>query len=319
MITPFNRINLQKSPECWGKLSLKKQAGIREQEAFQMFFNHLALVALGRYDIDNVPDTCDINVIKQSLILGQCAFVKSEGKILSIMGYPGSDPSLYGYMKHGCAFGYDGTDFPLDLYIPGMPDYVPQGDGYEACLVYENFNGCPFFNVIFELANECADTWLKMGVARRNAAVPFVTAGDETSVSSIRQSLDQLYANQDAVVLNFGFSMAKGNIFPIQDAMKGISAFEEHLHYLLNFFYTLCGIPSNPVERKKERVNSSEIESSGLISAFSIDSTMEALEYYFGEVNRVFGTKMKPVRKVDQYADMEGLGAETGSGNVRDA
>lgn len=289
--------------------SYKKMAEIRNNESYFMWLNYLAEKALSRYDIENVPDTCDEKIIKLSLLWNcSCGFIETETGLKSLPAFPGPGLTEYGYSKDGFAYARDGTVYNLKLYVPKIPDYIPEiGPGeYRAAIVYEDYYRVPFAERVLEMAAAVSDTWRKLEVARKNAATPYVVATDENSVPSVRRSLDKRDNNEEAVVLNFGFSVDKGNYFPIQDAMKGIDAFESHMEFLLNKFDTWCGISNNPVVRKKERVNSSEIEASADSAVANMDERMEALEEYFDHVNSVFGTDMKPIRR--EAADNAGEG-----------
>lgn len=316
---------------CLGRLPLdkcdmsyKRAAQMRNNDAYLFWFNYLTQRALSsRYELAGLPEHCDQRLALQSLLWGcRLALIVTPVGIKAFMGSNGSGITETGYTTDGMAYTCNGGVLPLKLYVPGEPDYVPEvAEGeYAACMIYENFEMVPFACTIMEFASQLADTWVKMGVARRNSAVPFVVATDEQGVPSVKRSMEQRDRNQDVIVLDFGFDVTKGQYFPIQDAMKGMSAFEAHMEYLLNKFDVLCGIPNNPVVRKKERVNSSEIEASETSAMAGIEDTIESLTYYLDAANAALGTNIKVKRRGYSNGDVRDMGEAARPGDsVRDS
>lgn len=316
---------------CIGRLPLdkcetsyKKAAEIRHYETYQFWFNYLAQRALSaRYALGDLPDHCDERISMYALLWAcRLALVETPVGVKAFMGANGSDITETGYTTNGMAYTSNGEVLNLKLYVPGEPDYVPEigPEEYRACMIYENFGMVPFAYTVMEFAAQLADTWEKMGVARQNSAVPYIIGTDENGLSSVKQSLNQRDNNQSVIVVNFGFDVTRGNFFPIQEAMKGLGVFESHMEYLLNKFDILCGIPNNPVVRKKERVNSSEIEASDASAAAGIEDTMKALNYYISWANKALGTNIKVKRREYNAGDIRGMGEDAGScDTVRDS
>lgn len=316
----FNRIDCNMGGNA---KSYKQLANIRNHQSYMFWLNQLAEIALSRYDIEGLPETCDKRIVKLSLLWGcTCGFIETETGIKSLAAHPGPYITEYGYSLDGNAYARNGEIYPLKLFVPGVPDYFPEpGPGeYKAVIVYENFYGVPFSEKLLEMTAVISDTWRKLETARKNAAAPYVLGSDESGVNSVKRSLQKRDNNEEAIVVDFGFNIAKGGYFPIQDAMKGLDAFETHLQNRLNQYYALCGIDSNPVIKKKERVNSSEIDVNEDSTAANIDETMEALEYYFEFANKCLGTNMRPVRrKVKQDDAVQGLDTDAAGNDLGDS
>lgn len=316
--TCIGRLPLDKS-----ELSYKQAAKLRAHETTRFWFNYLCKRALSsRYEIIGLPEHCDTRLSLSALLwANRLALIETPVGFKAFMGANGSTVTEAGYTTDGYAYTCNGDVLPLKLYVPGEPEYVPDvaAGEYRACMIYESFGAEPFSLTVMEFAQQLADTWQKMEVARKNSATPYVIATDENGLSSVKATLNQRDNNQEVIVLNFGFDVTKGNLFPIQDAMKGLGVFEAHMEYLLNKFDTLCGIPNNPVVRKKERVNSAEIEASDAAALADIEDTIESLNYYFGFANQMMGTSITVKRREYNAGDVRRMGEDTGPGDpVRD-
>lgn len=265
------------------------------------FFVQLFNIAYDRYHFKNLDDTIDERVLKLSLLYyaSVCFFDRIGGNIMALPGGAGTNGvTVYGDFTHCYVYGRNGYNEEIPLYVRGADELPLLAEAYvginfekpRGVWFRENPQKFPFIEEIIKYADALTDTWEKLEVARRNAAVPFVIVTDEQGAINVRNNLKTRDANEAALIISSGiYDPTRVVVQPIQTSGEAIKYFTDLMGWYLQQYYALCGINCDMNPDKMAQQTDDEIN----VNNQSIDSTANGLIEYIKagleEVNKHFG------------------------------
>lgn len=298
--------------------SFKKIARLRNKRGERMWFTVLLREALRRYRLEGVPDTMSERVILLSWLFNcSVCFFKLDGQPVALPVLPSYLPNMLGDYKSGFVHGRDGFYAEIRLrqrgqdklaalaadYGLSLPDYTHTIDYMggkhevgEGIIVWENKDRVPFIEIVLSYAYELADTWSKIGVARRNAAVPYIVVTEQSLLQSVKKAFQNRDNNEEVLVLDSGvFDSDKVRIEPIQTATDALKAHTDLIEWYCSRFDQLCGVFANANPDKKERLLVDEVNAGDEGTKKQENDTVLYLQNQLDEVNKLFGTTIRIV------------------------
>lgn len=317
----FNNINLNLD----GKTKTNKRlAEYKNNIEFINVFSRLVEKGLGRYQIENLPETCDPRVVKQSLLFhGAVCFFEREGSILALPCAPDSDLTMYGNVKHAFVYGRNGFNEKITLFIKGSDDAPILDKTYSdingkptGVIVRENELAFPFVNFSVEYADKIADTLRSLDVARQNIKVPYIIVAEEAIINTVKKFFEDRDKNVEYIISSGIFPADKINLLPIQTTPESLKACTDLIEWYMNDYDSLCGLNSNSNPDKKERLLVDEVNANNQATKSFIDDTIDYMQSELDFANKVFGLNMKATRGEDEDDAIQGMDSNSGSDEV---
>lgn len=258
------------------------------EENYQFYFKWLLSKVMDAIVLENVPETIDIDYLKQNLILnGEICITNFDDKLYACIGSRGGQPNEY----------YRPSQFIIANPILGSKTV---DIGRTGVVVYNTsadknpywFGG--LWQLIKQTATLLADNVVSINCAQINSRVEAVfTSDSEGQAAAGEIVLKKLYAGHPYQVVRQNI-LEKINVNPMATAStsnKIPQLIELHQYIIANFFQAI-GIKSNAIN-KKERLITDEINSQDDYLAVSLLDMVTSWQEGFDEVNALYGTEIK--------------------------
>lgn len=271
------------------------------------------------FTYDNLPDTCNMDVLRKQLMYGKLAngcsiFTKADdGNIYNLDGTPyGTGP----YSSYGVFPSYTLSVDSLRISKKGEL-------GKDGEVVYNDSLKIGLQNIIDRYARMLADEDSTFSKILYNMRRPnYFNAPDETVAKSIKAAMDDNELGIDRIVLGKDI-MSEASVLSNAPGTYGNGVLTEHIiakNGIINQFMRELGIPC--VDEKKERINEDELtyQNSGLSIIYDMLNTQSKC---FEKVNSLFDTNII-VRISDEWAwilekNTEEADNEVGADELEDA
>lgn len=263
---------------------------------FEYWKTELLRRIINIFTYDNLPDTCNQDVLRRQLMYGKlkngCSiFAKAEdGNIYNIDGTPyGVGP----YMEYDVFPKY--TLSVSDLIISKSGTLGVDGE-----VVYNDSLKAGLHKIIDRYARMLADEDSTFSKVLYNLRRPnYFNAPDEKVARSIKAAMDDNELGIDRVILGKDI-LSEASILSNAPGSYGNGVLTEHImckNGIINQFMRELGIPC--VDEKKERINEAEIDTqnSGLSIIYDMLTTQQKC---FDNVNDLFGLDIR-VRLSDEW------------------
>lgn len=312
----------------------KRLAKYKNRQAWQNFFAILVSKALDRYSFDGLPETVSERVLKLSLLYyASVCFFEYKGSIMALPGASGtSGVTVYGDYTDCWVYGRNGFNKQIRLWLPGEEELPFLAQAYmsvpeekrkaRGVWFRENEQKFPFLNLSIMFADELADSWRKVSIARKNAAVPYIIKTKQSLLETVRRMLTNRDNNEEAIVLSTGgLSLDDIDIMPINVTAEAIKIHTDLVEWYYSQYDALCGLNSNANPDKAERLLVDEVNANNESTSCYIDSTVAYIQQGLDEVNKRFGTHITVKRNgkgAEENDDVRRMDADSGSGELRD-
>lgn len=317
----FNHINLNLDGKS---LTTRKMADIKNYVEFIDTFASNVLKALARYDIEGLPETCDIRVVKESLLFhGSVCFFEKEGNILALPCAPDSDLTLNGDIKTGYVYGRNGYNQKVGLYIKGADEapilektYSLSKSNPKGVFVRENEMRYPFVNYALSYAMRMSDTMRALDVVRENIKQPFVVVCEESLINTVKKYFEDKKANVDKIVSSGIFPADKISITEIPVLPESIKTCTDLIEWYTNRYDQLCGFYNNANPDKKERLLVDEVNANNDSTDKLMQHTIDYLQSELDFVNKIFGLSLEVKKGESEDENIQPVDNNTRSGSL---
>lgn len=286
-----------------GRKSRKKMKKWENDIQYQITFIRLVNEALQRYHIDGLPETMSERVILQALLwYGSVVFYEYEGKLFALPGVPtGNGFNVYGDPGSAWVYSTYNGQFSKEvkLYIPGSDDAVflkqligsQQTGAPTGVIVWENKMRYPFINTVWFFAKCIADCYRTLDVTRYWLKRPLLLSGPEESAESVKNIIDDLDENPNAVYLSDKLGVTKSTqLFNTNANGQNLQDVTGLLEWYENKFRELCGLDSNSqMDKKGENLITAEITVNDQYQQMSLDKSLDEIQTGLDNVNKFFG------------------------------
>lgn len=289
--------------------SKKKLAAYENNRRFMMEFMQKLEIAMRRYRITNIPDTCNERVILQSMIcMAGVVFYKDPefgDNVFALTGIPsgkgfninGDPVSAYVYSKNGL------INKEVDLFIKGADNTPIMKKGLNSGLVankprgvfiWENRMRYPFMFTVEYFAKAIADTYRTIDVAKVWMKHPFLPVCEESMVNSVKEVLGKIEANEECIPISTGvkevtkidFHDIIGSGETVKDAMELLDWYEQK-------YREKCGLHANTqADKKGENLLTAEINMNDDFTEQLSEDMIEYINEQLDFANEVLGTDM---------------------------
>lgn len=318
----------------WGCIPMspftRKKKNLARGYNWQEFMNQFQAgfsACMSLFEWEGLPDTCDPLMLERCFLLsGHAAMFKKDGVYLTLASDVGYNRNPYGYPTKGRLYGFNGTNYEADFYVPYSSNkaiLLTGTDGGEqtvepnAVLGWDNVNGYPMINYVSAAARRIADVIRSCDVAVKTMKSPFIIVCEQQELKSISTMLDKIDENVYVILATQGFSpeslkVLTTNVNPaILDAMWQYKVNTEN-----DLYYTL-GLPNNPNEDKKERLLAGEMDTNNSATSLNILKRLDYRKKFCDQCNELWGLNIRVnVRKeVMQYVDNNTPGSTEADSN----
>lgn len=288
--------------------SYKRLARYKNERAWRAWFTLLIKKALDRYDFENLPATVNERVLKLSLLYyASVCFFDKDGSLMALPGGAGTNGvTVYGDFTHCYVYGRNGFNEQIPLWMPGEEELPFLAEAYagqdaikpRGVWFRENIQKFPFLEYCIMYADELADSWRKITVARKNAASPYIFVTKEELIETIKRAINSRDNNEEIIAISSGiFAPENVQLEQLQSTVEAIKAFTDLIEWYMNQFESLCGKNSNANPDKKERLIVDEVNANNETTASNIDDTIRYIQQGLDEVNKHFGTDIRVVKR----------------------
>lgn len=314
----FNNINLTLNGKS---LTSRKLAEYENTVELLNCFSANVIKALSRYDIENLPETCDKRVIKESLLFhGGVAYFEKEGNLLALPCAPDGDVNINGDVKKGFVYGRNGYNQKIGLHIRGAEEasllnktYSSTSEEPSGVYVRENEINYPFINTVISYASRTADAMRSLDVIRENIKTPYLVTCEESVLPTVKQFFEDKKKNVDKIVSTGIFSADKVNILPIPVLPEALKSCTDLIEWYNNKYDEACGINNNANPDKKERLLVDEINANNESTNTPIEHIIDYLQEEHDYVNKLYGTNIKIIKRKESENAIQELDTESGS------
>lgn len=281
----------------------KKMAKYKNQSEFFNIYSELAEEALGRYQIDGLPDTVNERVVLEALLFYGCVcFFVKEGQVLALPGMPSGGFTLYGDPIKCIVYGRNGYTQDVSLYIPNGDDSelvrqsvggttVPK-DG-TGCFVRENKLMYPFLNYTISFAERIADSYRALDVVRQNMKRPFVVVCEDSVVNSVKSFFNKRDENEEFIISSGVFPSDKVSLLPLAVApSEDVKASTQNIEWLYSQYRKLEGFSENSQIDKAAQISIEELNRDKDVSYSKGNNVVDYLNDQLKFVNEKLGTNM---------------------------
>ena len=280
-------------------LSPKKLAKFQSNIEFQNTFQNLMTTALNIFKWDGLPDTCDEKMLERSLILtGRAVMEKTEQGYLTLAASAASGVNLYGYPVRAHAYGMNGYNHEVVLYVPGADTdkKLVKAAGepvsnltYNAVMCYDNAEGFPFVKYLITASERMSNAMRTMDVTVQNLKQPMVITCDEAMVNTVKEVLNNKDANVTAIIGNSKLPVDSFKVWQTGCDASILQSLREHYEWVANQTKSIMGINSNENLDKRERLLVDEVNANNQSIEESVDKRLAWRRKFCNEVNDAFG------------------------------
>lgn len=314
-----------------GNITKEKIAKYENSRSFILAFNRLVNMALDyRYTFNNLPDTIDMRVLKQSLLFYGCAVLfkigdtpmalpgVQDGKAIDLYGNP---RSAYVFSRNGkltknvkLNWKYDTES--IDNFNLGVLDINPidisENELKDGVIIYENKTRTPFIWTVIYFAEKIADSYRTLDMDRRWLKRPFIPRCEESEANSFDESLKKFMNNEDFTVSLHSHNIDKTDIFAVDIPATLCTSVTQLIEWYESQFKILCGIDSNSqVDKKGENLVVDELHQNNEYSEFNVNSVIEELNSQIEIYNKLTGLGIEAdVTETQQKAEEEAKEAQ---------
>lgn len=273
MLTPDNRFNY----------------GICDVEQnYQFYFKWLLSKVMDAIVLENVPESIDIDYLKQNLLLnGEICITDFNDKLYACIGSRGGEPNEYYRPKQFIIANPILGSKIVDIGRNGVVIYNTGADKNPYW-----FGG--LWQLIKQTATLLADNMVSINCAQINSRVEAVfTADSEGQAAAGEIVLKKLYAGHPYQVVRQNI-LEKINVNPMATASttNKIAELIELNQYIIANFFQSIGIKANAIN-KKERLITGEIDSQDDYLAVSLLNIVTSWQEGFDQVNEMYSTDIK--------------------------
>lgn len=294
----------------------KKLAEFENDLAFQNEFQRLYKMAMNRWTFENLPETCNERVIQQSMLLnGSAVFFDKEDQLLSLPGYPaGGGFNIYGDPLSAWVYSWNGSfNEQVSLYVRGglESSMLRKGNGQMTptsslgVFVRENSMCYPFLRVIIYYAKAIADTLRAIDVCRVNMKTPFIITAQEEVINSVKRFFEDREKNMSYIISSGVFPADKIQLQPITTTNEALTSLMQLCDWYEQRFREICGIDSlAQIDKKGENLIEAEVVANDEVQEINLDASLHYIQQGLDDVNKIFGTNIKVVRKENSHEDI---------------
>lgn len=263
-------------------------------------------MALNRYRIDEVPETCNERVILQSLLLYGCVEIfDRSGSLLSLPAAPAGDGvNVYGDFTRTRVYAKNGIlNEETTVYTPGgdKTPFLRRTNNYrtspakaQGVLIWENPQRFPFMNYVLYYARIIADTYRTLDIVRKNLKSPYIIVAEESVVNSVRQFFKKRANNEEIIVDSGVFPVDKVKLLPFDTQADSVTVLTGLIDWYEGRFRELCDIKSNAnIDKKGENLIQGELDINDEAQAVSVDESLKEIQKGLDLCNEFFGTNMQ--------------------------
>lgn len=286
--------------------SKKKIRKLDNRYTQQLVFVRLANMALQRYHIKGLPETISGRTILQSLLwYGSVVFFKKDDNIFALPGVPTGDGyNIYGDPGSAWVFSrYNGKMYKaVKLYIPGSDESVflkeligeKQTGTPAGVIVWENSMRYPFINSVLYYSKCIADCYRTLDVTRYWLKRPLLISGSEENSEGIRNIIEGLDENPNAVYLPESLGVTKSTqLFNTNANGQNLQDITGLLEWYESQFKTQCGIDSNTqMDKKGENLITEEITVNDQVQSINLDASLKEIQHWLDIVNKFFSLSL---------------------------
>ena len=323
MYNLFNCIDLS----LGGKSKTNKRiAEFKNNVAYMNTLNRLTLRGVHSLrNLKGAPDTINTRVVNMTRFFhASGVFFEKHDNLLFLPGVPNSNLNLYGDYKSAFAYGRNGFNEQVSLYIKGAEDdkllrkgYITLNNTFRANAVWyrENEDVYPLVNYAIDYAEKIADTMRTIDVIRANIKRPFVIACEEQLIPTVKRFFEDRDKNVDYIVSTGVFPADKIAIMPIETNAESIKIATDVIEWYYNDYDNVLLFNSNSNPDKKERLLVDEVNSNNE----SVEKDKKRLYEFQDEqldfINKCFGTHMYfEEEEVEENDAVLSVGGDTNSG-----
>lgn len=287
-----------------GKATKKKLTQYKNQFTFQNTFARYVLDALGRYKLNNLPETMSERVILQSLLWYGCVCLfEKDGALLSLPCAPASSGfNIYGDWGNARVFSLNGKlNEETRLFIDGGDETaflrdtngMLRGDA-KGVMLRENPLLYPFIRVVLQFAEATSDTYRTLDTVRANIKRPFMVFAEESVVPSVKKYFEQRDMNYDEIISTGVFDPSKVVTQPIDVNGTSLADATQLIEWYDNKFRELCGIQNNgQMDKKGENLIKEEVTVNDYYTTWQVNRCVESINHYLEQFNKMFGTNIE--------------------------
>lgn len=316
-----------------GEMTKKKLTKYENSRTFWIVFTQLCNMALSyRYKLNNLPDTMDARVAKQSLLFyANVVLFDLDGVSLSLPGGPdGSAIDLYGNSQNAIVFSRNGRinfSVPLNYKYTGTPVTDKKnlmGMGKEnnevsnGVIVWENDMRQPFIWTVIYYAERIADTLRTLDMDRRWLKRPFIPRCEESEGNKFDESLKQFMNNEDFNTSVKARNIDKTDIFSVDMPPELVTKVTQLYEWYMSQFKIACGIKSNSqVDKKGENLVSDEINIDDGFTNLNVTTITDIMQEQIDVYNKLSGNNINAEAIVEEEKeyDNEDATGDTGRGD----
>lgn len=258
------------------------------EENYQFYFKWLLSKVMDVIVLKDVPETIDIDYLKQNLLLnGEICITDFNDKLYACIGSRGGEPNEYYRPKQFIIANPILGSKIIDIGKNGVVIYNTSADKNPYW-----FGG--LWQLVKQTATLLADNIVSINCAQINSRVEAVyTADSEAQAVAGEVVLKKLYTGHPYQVVRQNI-LEKINVNPMSTAAttNKIKELIELHQYIIAQFFQAIGIKANAIN-KKERMITDEINSQDDYLGISLLDLIESWKEGFDKVNEMYGTEIK--------------------------
>lgn len=258
------------------------------QENYEFFFKWLVSKMEQVIVLKNVPETIDVEFLKEHLLLdGEICITDFGDKLYACFGSLGGEPNEYYRPKQFIIANPVLGSKMVDIGVNGVVIYNTPIDK-------SNWFGGGLFQLVKQTATLLADNIVSINCAQINSRVEaIVTADSEAQAVQGEIVMKKLYAGAPYNIVRSDV-VDKIGVNPIaSSATSGkIKELVELHQYIIAQFFQAIGIKANAIN-KKERMITDEINSQDDYLGVSLLDMLESWKKGFDAVNEMYGTDIQ--------------------------
>ena len=309
-----------------GTRTKKRIAKYENDRTFLMVLMRLIDMALDyRYQIDNLPDTMDERVLKQSLLFyGNCTLFDLDGVPIGLPSAPdGKAYDVYGNAGSSYVFSKNGRinfTVPLNYKYSNsvlsdkkllLGDVTKNAEVANGVVIWERKSRMPFIWTTIYYAERIADTLRTLDLDRRWMKRPFIPRCEESEGKSFDESLKAFMNNEDFSISLKSRNLDKTDIFTVDLAPDLITHVTQLIEWYESQYKILCGIEANSqVDKKGENLISDEIDVDRMYGEMQDDSIIDYMNEQVDIYNRLTGANITFVKNSTKKREEENNAAD---------
>lgn len=281
--------------------------------------------ALQLFKWDNLPETCDRNLIEWSLLwFGKVALVNDKyDNILSLPTADGGQLSMYGYPLNAWAYGFNGVNFMFTPFLRGLKLTQDNLNNCNGVICYDNIQRYPYGQFVIDAAERISDTMRTIDIARKKFKSPYYIQCSPTQLETVKKIIADIDDNQDAVVTANSFEGLEFNV--LQTGIKGeiLTTLWDNYNNIYDVYKDTFGINNNSQSDKKERLLMDEIAANNEFIDLNIEGRLKERQIFCDIANKKWGlditVEINKKEEVSLYEDVRKLAEIGGRGDDTEA